>query len=84
MEDGECGIPIPVKERVMGSHHVWRGMCDIEKAAEACLRYAQDENLLKEHAKVGLKKVKEIYDYDLVAKSFDKVLRKLSNGGYSR
>jgi len=80
MDDGQSGLLIPLKDSILGTQHVFRGICDIKEGVKQCLEMANNVDLRKKFGRVGAKKIKEHYDYDKLAVVWDKTLRGLANG----
>jgi len=77
IEDGQCGIPVPVVAEIIGSWGVERGVMDIVKAAEALKHIRDNPEVGKAMGKVGVKKVKKIYTWDTVGDQWNKLLREV-------
>lgn len=77
IEDGECGLPVKLASELTGSWNVERGIMDDEDGCR-CLKKLYDEpELRKQFAKVGIEKVKKIYNWDTVGKQWTDLMEEL-------
>lgn len=65
---------------ILGSWHVERGIADIKDASEKVIKLYKDENLRKEYGKNGHKAVESEYDFELVGKKWEDLIKKSVNG----
>jgi len=78
MDDGQCGIPVPICTDLTGSWAVERGVMDIPKTVEALETLYNDKELRKKFGKVGREKVLKNYDWNVVGPMWDKLIRRIS------
>ena len=77
MEDGQCGIPVPICTDITGSWTVERGLMDITKGAEALETLYNNKELREKYGKVGREKVLKNYIWDVVGEQWDKLIRRM-------
>jgi len=76
MDDGQCGIPVPIVTDLTGSWNVERGVMDIDKAAEALEVLYNDKRLRQTLGRRGVEKVKKNYTWNTVIKQWDGLIKK--------
>jgi len=79
IDDGKCGEAVPIVSELTGSWTVERGIMDINKGVEALEKLYNDEKLRKEYGLRGREKVLKKYDWNVVIKDWDKLLRRIVN-----
>ena len=79
MDDGQCGIPVPICADITGSWTVERGIMDIDKAVEALTTLYDSKELREQYGKVGREKVLKNYTWDVVGKQWDDLIRRITN-----
>jgi len=79
IENGQCGIPVPICTDWTGSWSVERGIMDIPKAVEALETLYNDKELRKKYGKVGREKVLKYYDWKVVGPMWDNLINKMCN-----
>lgn len=81
VENGVCGIPIKCLgtelDSITGSWNVERGIMSVEDCKDKLNLLYNDRKLVKKLGNEGVIKVEKYYDWDKVAKDFDKLLKKL-------
>ena len=77
VEDGVCGIPVPIQTELTGNWNVERGIMDIDKAVEGLNFLYQNKNIRETMGKVGREKVLKNYSWDVVIPQWDKLIKKL-------
>lgn len=77
IEDGVCGIAVPIACELTGSWAVERALIDEDKAAEALRTLYSDKELGIEYGKVGREKVLKYYSWDVVIPMWKKFLERL-------
>ena len=77
MDDGQCGIPVPVCADLTGSWTVERGIMDIDKGAEALETLYNDKELRKQYGKTGREKVLKNYVWSVVGEQWDKLIERM-------
>jgi len=75
VENGMCGVPIPIKGEITGSWNVERGIMDEDKAAEILADLHSNPEKRKEMGKVGVEKVNKFYNWDVVIPQWDKLIK---------
>jgi len=78
LDDGVCGIAVPIVTDWTGSWTVERGVIDIDKAVQALETLYENKELRKLYGKVGREKVLKNYDWNVVGPQWDKLIRRLS------
>ncbi len=78
MENGQCGISAELSTELTGSWNVERGVMDIYKAVEALETLYNDKELRKKYGKVGREKVLKYYDWNIIGKQWDDLIRRLA------
>ena len=78
-ENGQCGLGVPVITELTGSWNVDRGIMDIDKAAEALENMYNNQKMREEMGKIGREKVLKYYDWKVVIKEWDKLIRSITN-----
>ena len=78
MEDGQCGIPVPIYTEITGSWTVERGLMDIPKGAEALETLYNNKELRERYGKVGREKILRQYTWDIVGKQWDDLIRRMT------
>ncbi|MHA1868727.1 MAG: glycosyltransferase family 4 protein [Candidatus Heimdallarchaeaceae archaeon] len=81
MDEGQCGIPVPICANLTGSWTVERGVMDIDKAAEALETLYNDKKLREKFGKVGRKKVLKFYNWKVVNKQWNSLINKMVEDG---
>ena len=79
IDDGQCGIPVPICTDITGSWTVERGAMDIDKAVEALETLYNDKELRKKYGKVGREKVLKNYNWDVVGKQWEELIGRMTN-----
>lgn len=74
IEDGECGIPIPISSELTGSWNVERAIMDDIKCVEILQRLHDDKELREKLGKEGKIKVDKFYDWDVVGREWVKLI----------
>lgn len=77
VENGECGIPVPIICELTGSWTVERGVMDDVKCAEALDKLYYDPELRKHYGEVGRSKMQKYYSWDVVIPAWDDFLQRL-------
>ncbi len=77
IDDGQCGIPIPICADITGSWTVERGVMDIDKAVEALETLYNDKELRRKYGKIGREKVLKNYTWEIVGPQWDKLIRRM-------
>lgn len=77
IDNGQCGLPIKVIRDFIGSWNVPRAFIDVDDAAKQLTRYYEDRTLLEQHSKTAIEKVAKIYDFEVVTKQWDKLLKRI-------
>ena len=75
-EGGTCGLPVAICADVTGSWTVERGIMDINDCVAQMETYYYSPELREKHGKVGRKKALEIYDWNIIGDSWDKLFQK--------
>ena len=78
VDDGVCGIPVPIKGEITGSWNVERGIMDEDKAADALELLYNNSDMRKEMGKIGREKVLRTYTWDIVGKQWNELIERLS------
>jgi glycosyltransferase involved in cell wall biosynthesis len=78
IENGQCGIPVPISTEITGSWNVERGIMDIDKAVEAMEILYKEENLRKLFGEHGRTKVENLYSWNKVIPQWDKFLKEIN------
>ncbi len=78
LDNGQCGIPVPIVTELTGSWTVERGIMDIPKAAGALKTLYDDKKLREKFGKVGRAKVLKLYDWRVIIKEWDKLIRNIT------
>jgi glycosyltransferase involved in cell wall biosynthesis len=68
---------LQIRGTITGNWNVERAICDINDAAKGIEEYYLNKDLIKEHSKVGIEKVKKYYSWDIVIPQWDELLTKL-------
>ena len=77
IDNGMCGIAIPICADLTGSWTVERGIMDIDKAVEALNRLYENEDLRKSLGKIGREKVLKYYNWDKVNPQWNNLINKM-------
>ena len=77
LDNGKCGLAVPICAELTGSWNVERGMVDIDKMAEAFQMMKDNLVMRNEMGKIGLEKVKKFYDWDVVIPQWDKLIKEM-------
>jgi len=79
VENGKCGLPVKMLggeyDTVTGNWNVERGVMDIEDGAKQLNRLYDDRELGRKLGEEGVKKVAKFYDWEQVAKDWDRLIR---------
>ena len=79
IDDGVCGIPVPIHGEITGSWNVERGIMNEHKAAEALKKLYDEPEFGKQLGKVGREKVLKIYTWDIVGEQWNRLIERLSD-----
>ena len=79
IENGVCGLAVPICGELTGSWNVERGLVDIDKMAEAFQMMHDNPAMREEMGKIGLEKMKKYYTWDVVIPEWDKLVRKMTD-----
>ena len=77
IENGVCGLAVPICGELTGSWNVERGLVDIGKMAEAFQMMHDNPAMREEMGKIGIEKINKLYTWDVVNKDWDKLVRKM-------
>ena len=80
IEDGVCGIPVPISAELTGSWNVERGIMDDKAGCEALKKLYDDSQLRKELGEEGKKKVDKLYNWEKVGRDWDTLIKKMVDG----
>ena len=78
IDNGVCGLAVPICTDLTGSWNVERGVVDIDKLVEAYQMMKDNPAMRKEMGKIGVEKVKKYYNWDMVIKDWDKLIRRMT------
>jgi len=78
IENGKCGLAVPIVTDLTGSWNVERGCVDIDKLAEAYQMMYDNPAMREEMGKVGVEKVKKLYTWDVVIPQWDKLIKEMA------
>jgi len=78
LDNGVCGLAVPICTDLTGSWNVERGVVDIDKMAEAYQMMYDNPAMREEMGKIGIEKVKKHYNWDTVIKDWDKLVREMT------
>ena len=79
IENGVCGLAVPICTDLTGSWNVERGVVDIDKLAEAYQMMKNNPTMRKEMGKIGVEKIKEFYNWDIVIPQWNDLIKKMVN-----
>ena len=79
IENGACGLAVPVCTDLTGSWNVERGIVDIDKLAEAYQLMHDNPKMREEMGKIGKEKIDKFYTWDVVISDWDKLIRRMTN-----
>lgn len=79
VDDGLCGIPVPLEGEVTGGWNVERGLMDIKAGATALTELYLNPMLRHHYGMVGREKVLKYYTWDAVIPLWKNLLRRLSS-----
>ncbi len=79
IEDGQCGIPVPICSTITGSWTVERGMMDIPKGAKALEILYDSPELRKQYGKVGREKVLRQYIWNVVGPQWEALIARMQD-----
>ncbi len=77
VEDGECGLPVPISSELTGSWNVERAIMDDNAAVEKLDILYQDKELRERLGKMGRQKVMSLYNWDKVGADWNKLMEDL-------
>jgi len=77
ISNGQAGLAIPICTDLTGSWNVERGIVDVNKLAEGYQMLYDNPSMREEFGKNGRKKVIKYYNWDVVIKDWDKLVRKM-------
>ena len=77
LDDGVCGIPVPICADLTGSWTVERGIMDIDKGAEALETLYNNKELRKQYGKTGREKVLKNYVWSVVGEQWNKLIERM-------
>ena len=77
IENGKCGLAVPICTDLTGSWNVERGMVDIDKLAEAYQMMYDYPAMREEMGRIGVEKVKKFYNWDVVIPEWDKLIKEM-------
>jgi len=76
-DDGKCGLAVPISGTITGSWNVERGIMDENKAAEALTMMYDNPKMREEMGKIGVEKTNRLYNWDIVIKQWDGLIRRM-------
>ncbi len=79
VEDGKCGLPVPIESELTGSWNVERGIMNIPKCTEAYAMMYDNPKMREEMGKVGREKVLKFYDWRVVVKMWHELIEEMTN-----
>ena len=79
IENGQCGIAVPICTDLTGTWNVERGIVDIDKLAEAYQLMYNNPKMRKEFGKNGKEKVDKYYSWDKVIPMWNKLIKEMVN-----
>jgi len=77
IEEGECGIPVPISSELTGSWNVERAIMDDNKCVEALSKLYKDAELRKRLGETGKEKVDKLYNWESVGKNWSDLMEEL-------
>jgi len=77
IENGKCGLAVPICTDLTGSWNVERGVVDIDKLAEAYQMMYDSPKMREEMGRIGKEKIDKFYTWDVVIKDWDKLIRRM-------
>ncbi|MDI6730515.1 MAG: glycosyltransferase family 4 protein [Candidatus Altarchaeum sp.] len=78
VENGRCGEPVLMNDVLLGTWNVPRGIMSIPDAVHKLNKLYYDAKLRDHYSKVGLKKIQEYYDWNVIMPQWDKFLKELT------
>ena len=79
IENGVCGLAVPICADLTGSWNVERGIVDIDKLADAYQMMYDSPAMREEMGRIGVEKIDKFYNWNTVIKDWDKLVRKMTN-----
>jgi len=77
IEDRVCGIPVTLSCELTGSWNVERGIMNDDDGAEALDKLYSNPQLREEYAKLGIEKVRNLYNWERVGKEWKELVEEL-------
>ncbi len=77
VENGKCGLPVPIDTELLGSWNVDRAIMNIPKCAEAFKMMFDNPKMREEMGKNGREKVLKYYDWEVVNKQWNKLIQEM-------
>lgn len=78
IDDGICGISVPISAEITGSWNVERAVISVPETVEALNTYFRSTSLRVEHGRNGREKVLRQYSWDVVIPQWKELFRRLS------
>ena len=78
IDDGVCGIPVPIQTELTGNWNVERGCIDIDKASQSLNMLYENKILREQMGKVGKEKVLKNYSWNVVVPQWDILIKKIT------
>jgi len=78
LDDGVCGLAVPICTELMGNWNVDRGIMDIDKGAEALKLMYDTPAMRREMGRIGREKVLRLYSWDVVNKQWKDLMERLT------
>jgi len=79
MEDGQCGLPIPIYNTLTGGWTVERGLMNVEEAVKVLNKFYKNPELREDLGKNGRLKAVKLYDWKKIIKDWKQLLRSMEN-----
>jgi glycosyltransferase involved in cell wall biosynthesis len=77
LDDGQCGLAVPIYNELTGSWNVERGLINIEKAAQALTNLYDNKKTRERFGKTGRKKVLKQYTWKEVIRQWESFLESI-------
>ncbi len=77
IEDGQCGLPVKLATELTGSWNVERAVMDDNHAVECLEKLYNNPELREQFGKVGIEKVKTLYNWNAVRKQWCDLVEEL-------